>query len=244
MKNKDQKMLEEAYVKITERFSKDYENFDDNDDKTVLNTIPSDQEMQNALNQFWKKFSFHQDDQEYKNVFSLKSLKSFLEYIKEARDERLKNYPEGSSTLASVINDMYSDAYKEVNNIRMSVSSDFHGHLPNINPLIGMAFSYFGLYIEEKNTREERELGYTNREILYKKDLEISNFVNQMTEDSDLPSAVNTILKMIENAGFEKDNNNEYKNQLLDSAYATIKHSNNLSEEEISYLLSALPEKY
>ena len=65
-----------------------------------------------------------------------------------------------------------------------------------------------------------------------------------MTEDSDLPSAVNTILKMIENAGFEKDNNNEYKNQLLDSAYATIKHSSNLSEEEISYLLSALPEKY
>ena len=233
MKNKDQKMLEEAYLKI---FLKEEEEMD---------PIPSDQEIQQELDadiREWKRYNPNDEYPEHlSKLLNLKMIKSFFEAIKEERDrvnnlDRNKAYaPTDRYTLEDVIRGMYSDLYKELEGIRMN---------PMGRNLVEHAISYILLHDREERTRDARELGYKNREIIYKKEPEITRFIEAMTEDSDLPSAINTILSMIKNAGFEQDENNEYADQLLDGVRATVKQAKNLSEDEKKYVLSALPETY
>jgi hypothetical protein len=233
MKNKDQKMLEEAYSKILLK------------EEEEMDQIPSDQEIQQELDadiREWKRYNPNEEYPEHlSKLLNVKMIKSFFEAIKEERDrinnlDRNKAYaPTDRYTLDDVIHSMYSDLYKELNGIRINALG---------RNLVEHAISYILLHDREERTRGSRELEYKNRDILYKKEPEITRFIEAMTEDSDLPSAVKTILSMIENAGFEQDENNEYGDQLVDSVRATVKQAKNLSENEKKYILSTLPETY
>lgn len=233
MKNKDQKMLEEAYSKILLK------------EEEEMDQIPSDQEIQQEVDadiSQWKKYHPNEEYPEHlSKLLNLKMIKSFFEAIKEERDRINnldRNKPYASShryTLEDVIRSMYSDLYKELEGVRMN---------PMGKNLVEHAIYYILLHDRAERTRDSRELEYKNREILYKKEPEITRFIEAMTEDSDLPSAVKTILSMIENAGFEKDDDNGYKDWLLGDVRASVKQAKNLSEEEKKYILSALPESY
>jgi hypothetical protein len=226
--------LEEAYKKV---YLKEEE------EKYNMDEVPSDQEMERALEKYYQE---HENPDELtKKLFTLKSLKSFFEEMKQTRDSWNSAYPKDrKTTIADAINSIYSDTYKDVHGIRMTpnVTGRF-ALFPEYHPLISMAFSYFRLYREDELTRDERNLGYENREVLYDLELKIDRFIDDINEDADLPSIAKQIFDMIESANFKQDNDNFYKNNLLDSVRTSIKRASNLDENERKYLLANLPEK-
>lgn len=233
MKDRDHKLLEEAYKKVYLKEEEEYN----------MDEVPSDQEMERALEKYYQEHK--NPDELTKKLFNLKSLKSFFERMKLSRDDWNSSYPnDKKTTIADVINSMYSDHHKEVHGIRMTpnVTGRF-ALFPGYHPLISMAFSYFRLYREDELTRDERNLGYENREVSYDLELKIDRFIDDITEDADLPSIAKQIFDMIDSANFKQDNDNFYKNNLLDSVRISIKRASNLDENERKYLLANLPEE-
>jgi hypothetical protein len=139
MKDKDLNLLQEAYTKV--HLKEEYN----------MDEVPSDQEMEQALQKYYNQKDIKHDEFT-KKIFNLKSLKSFLEQMKSSRDEWNSSYPDTKSTIASEINSLYSDSYKETHGIRMNAGTHYGNH-----PLIDMAFSYFSLYIGDQRKEQQRQ---------------------------------------------------------------------------------------
>jgi len=139
MKDRDLNLLQEAYTKV---YLKEEYNIDE---------VPSDQEMEQALQKYYSRDG-RNPDEFTKKIFNLKSLKSFFEQMKLSRDDWNSSYPDSKSTIASEINGLYSDLYKETHGIRMNAGTHYGNH-----PLIDMAFSYFELHSQEERYRQQEE---------------------------------------------------------------------------------------